>query len=909
MGRRHAAAARANVEASAPLAVSPLQEFSGKGSDTVDAGASPAEAHGNQHIGISGSQDGMLQETKNGKISRTSKRRRLRNSQKQQQQQQQPPEDEVDVVAEKGSGPSTQTPQKPPTIKSTEQEVIAAVRSLYEDQLKPYGRILRKRLVEHSVAAGRGSVDIDAKHLREICEGSEDLCTEPGEGGEWSTVLREVPPTFVDVYSTADPYPEDLWKAIEAFFNGPEWADANLPGGRYSCAQTLVEQKLDFLAGCSLGQVCHIVQLAISTKKVLGYLKGATVPFYRSQSMVKQNCAEMQQPCIAAAGSSGVNGDTPELPFATWDTVRDHLQHILKEACVAGKESVAISNVKRLFRSDCQTELSETMLGHFKLTDLLQDERLRDICALQLHDQGYVLVAQQGTTASDPQPAQPDDNARAIEPLVGSAVAADIGFSEPRRVIFCPDEPLSLDETEPGIFVDTAEPAVVEFIHTPATQAAITPMFSPSTAFFGDGLQLHTGLPSSPSSFFQAFAASRETTSNMKGLFRSDLQGESGPCKITELSHDEQRRDVCTLQVDKQGCVCMAQDVTAAPAFDTTSGDNARSSSEKHERLEDESEYDHSDPRRVVFCPDEPLCLDEEESGPAAEGAEPLVVELAQTPATQMVATPMFSPSTAFFGDGLQRPPTLQSAASTSLFQAYAADNITVPISLDTLLFRADLHTQDKDAKLGTSKLAELLQDESLRSAFQLQDQDCTITAQEEIALLPHAPALAESSAADMLERLEVAAESDPSEPRRVIFCPDEPLCLDDAESCSASISTGMAVLEVAQTPATQTAATPMFSPSTVFFGDDHVQRSGDQPQRLPALPNSPSTSFFQDGFRAALQQRTQLTFPTGPVLYDDHSAVASLQRMPVAPYFNGCMAGNVPHQSSLASAFYGDAR
>merc|ERR1719446_1157340 len=37
-------------------------------------------------------------------------------------------------------------------------EVAAGVESLYRDELKPYGRILRKRLAELAQASGRGSV-------------------------------------------------------------------------------------------------------------------------------------------------------------------------------------------------------------------------------------------------------------------------------------------------------------------------------------------------------------------------------------------------------------------------------------------------------------------------------------------------------------------------------------------------------------------------------------------------------------------------------------------------------------------------------------------------------------------------------------------------------------------------------
>lgn len=54
-------------------------------------------------------------------------------------------------------------------------------------------------------------------------------------------------------------------------------------------------------------------------------------------------------------------------------------------------------------------ELSETSLGHAKLSELFQDARLRNICTVRLHGHGYVVVpvAQQSLTqVAPPPPAQ-----------------------------------------------------------------------------------------------------------------------------------------------------------------------------------------------------------------------------------------------------------------------------------------------------------------------------------------------------------------------------------------------------------------------------------------------------------------------------------------------------------------------
>merc|ERR1712232_1037787 len=139
----------------------------------------------------------------------------------------------------------------------------------------------------------------------------------------------------------------ELWQAAAAYFTSLEGDALVLPGGRYSCAQALVARCLPFLQGRSLGQGSHIVQLAISQKKVLGYLNGAVVPYGRSQSMLKEQCAKRQRPCAGAskAGSG----------LATLDMIRTLLQELLRDLPQTG--SIPLSNIKRLVRSRFHVEL------------------------------------------------------------------------------------------------------------------------------------------------------------------------------------------------------------------------------------------------------------------------------------------------------------------------------------------------------------------------------------------------------------------------------------------------------------------------------------------------------------------------------------------------------------------------
>jgi len=263
------------------------------------------------------------------------------------------------------------------------EDVLAAVESLYDDELKPYGRILRKRLEERGALQYRCDVGTDIQNIKDVCEACPLLSVQLEEGGEWSATLKGRTPCFVDVYSPNDYYSNDVWQQMADYFDSFQDPVDGLPGGRYSCAQALMARSLPFLESRSLGQVSHIVQLAISQKKILGHSNGTLVPYKHSQSMLKDRCAEHQKPCM--------NPKRRSKRLATWESVRSAMQQILVP-CVAVSDSIALSNLKRLFRDKFHQELSETALGHRKLSDLLQDKRLSDICSVRLQGNAYIVV-------------------------------------------------------------------------------------------------------------------------------------------------------------------------------------------------------------------------------------------------------------------------------------------------------------------------------------------------------------------------------------------------------------------------------------------------------------------------------------------------------------------------------------
>jgi len=285
---------------------------------------------------------------------------------------------------------------------------VAAVRSLYKDALKPYGRLILKRVRERAAEeygvneddeSPSGVPRVDPRLLRRIALNTPGMQVEPEDGKEYSVHLVKMPANFVDVSSAEDPYPEELWCQVAEYFETLSCEDMILPGGRYACAKLLASRRPEFVEGRSLGEICHIIQLAISQRRILGYANGHIVPYGESEERVKEECAVLQQP----VSSPKQRGWT--LPHATWEQARLGLIEILhsasSSAAVAQLQQgsqdqpcgvVTLSNVKRLFRSRFRLELSETVLGYPRLLDLLQDYRFRDICVVRPHSNGQVIV-------------------------------------------------------------------------------------------------------------------------------------------------------------------------------------------------------------------------------------------------------------------------------------------------------------------------------------------------------------------------------------------------------------------------------------------------------------------------------------------------------------------------------------
>lgn len=255
----------------------------------------------------------------------------------------------------------------------TVEDIVEAVKECYADRVKPYGRILRK------LCSSNGQ---SLELLREHCEACAQLIVEGERGGEWSVSLPGQPAKFVDYYSPEDTYSEHIWLGFAEFIDGLD-DQAELPGGRYDCAREL-RKRVPCLSDLSLGEVCHIVELAIKHRRLLGYkVSGGKEPaiaaYKHSEKKVKDDQARKGQPStvVAAAGT------------ATWETLPGQLKDVLKQS---HPEPISLSNIKRVFQMHTGVHLDQTALGVSRLSDLLADERLKSVCEVELTGTGYFVL-------------------------------------------------------------------------------------------------------------------------------------------------------------------------------------------------------------------------------------------------------------------------------------------------------------------------------------------------------------------------------------------------------------------------------------------------------------------------------------------------------------------------------------
>jgi len=261
--------------------------------------------------------------------------------------------------------------------------MLHAIKSLYDDRLRPLDHHVLRRIEEHT---GR---QWSLETLRTIA------WTTPGVLVEDDTeltsrcwlYLKGKSRDFVDESSYEDPYPADIWDNLRVLIDryGLQWSAMPVTS-RYDFAWML-SKHLPALQPYKLGEVCHIVQLAVNLHRILGYRDGKLVPYRDSLEYERVKKAEQLRP----TGSS-----TDEGYVESWEEARQKLDELLSSPCCT--QGIPLSELKPKFHRHFGRDLNVTALGHTKLRALIEDPRVASVCRLEMHDS--VRVVRHAATSS-----------------------------------------------------------------------------------------------------------------------------------------------------------------------------------------------------------------------------------------------------------------------------------------------------------------------------------------------------------------------------------------------------------------------------------------------------------------------------------------------------------------------------
>lgn len=247
--------------------------------------------------------------------------------------------------------------------------VFKAVNSLYDDDLRPNLGLVRRRLKELY------DVLVPITDLRKLIQSlvKAEVLVVQGDPQEPVLTLTARPAgSFIDPMDPHEPYDAGIFQRLQVLMDAVAASDRDrlYKGGRYGMAQQLRSVEMQELQVFSLGQVCHIVQLAIG-KRIVGYRKGgALVPYQLSDSCLK-NAAD-------AGDASSI--DLP-VPIKSVAELRAVLLVLWMDP--ENRQGLPLSLVKDRIEQATKRALSEHALGFAKLSHLFSTAELEGCCELR----------------------------------------------------------------------------------------------------------------------------------------------------------------------------------------------------------------------------------------------------------------------------------------------------------------------------------------------------------------------------------------------------------------------------------------------------------------------------------------------------------------------------------------------
>jgi len=260
----------------------------------------------------------------------------------------------------------------PEALRST---LVSALESLYQDRIKPLANYVKGRLKERSCPESlvKSFVELYAEHS--------DLfrVERPSQVEEEVIIFCVKEPSWfkgwVDIDSPSDPYDESMWQALEKFLDG----EHTFAGGRYGMARELMQRNLAFLAPHSLGEVCHIVQLAIQHRRLIVY----------HRKMLKPIQTVLQPSATSIVGNLAIQEgeDIKDM---------DDLCAVLFRMLLHHPQGLRLCRLKQMIKHEFSRKLSEMSFQCTKLIELFNTEPLTSTFVLDTENDGKSIYVRMG---------------------------------------------------------------------------------------------------------------------------------------------------------------------------------------------------------------------------------------------------------------------------------------------------------------------------------------------------------------------------------------------------------------------------------------------------------------------------------------------------------------------------------
>jgi len=279
--------------------------------------------------------------------------------------------------------------------------LTSALESLYEDRIKPMANYVKGRLKERSIPEPivKGFVELYAAHT-DLFKVELPL---PGAQPDEVTVFFVTEPSWfkgwIDIDSADDPYDEKTWSELAKFLDGP--GEHSFAGGRYGMARELMQRNLSFLSHLSLGEVCHMVQLAIQHRRLIVYHRKMLKPI-QTVLCPGQN---------AAPASPGPTQEGEEIKDM------DDLCTVLFRMLIHHPQGIRLCRMKQMIKHEFSRKLSEMAFQCTKLIELFNQEPLLSTFVLDTENEGKSIYVRLGKPETFP------DNIKQLYTAAASAEA------------------------------------------------------------------------------------------------------------------------------------------------------------------------------------------------------------------------------------------------------------------------------------------------------------------------------------------------------------------------------------------------------------------------------------------------------------------------------------------------------